>query len=209
VPALRIASGSLATGARRVDIAHTELCSLHLDPRDHALEQLVVHSLFSDGLVHYRAVRDRGEPGLRVLALHERIIPDSDGAMAWTVGDAGMRMTLARDVPERIASSLRTFVLELLARAGYGLPALANALVAVHPGGPRIIDGVRDVLELGEPQVVTSRSVLRDHGNMSSATLPHIWMRMLEDPRVAVGTLIVSLAFGPGLTVVGAVLEKR
>jgi len=209
VPALRIAAGALATGSRRTDIVHTELCSLHLDPRDHALEQLVVHSLFADGLIRYRAIHDRGEPGLRVLAAHERIAPGSEDSMSWAVGDTGMRMTLGRDVPDKIASCLREFVLELLARAGYGLQALSGALVAAHPGGPRIIEVVRAVLELSEGQVAASRAVLREHGNMSSATLPYIWMNMLEDTSVPTGTPIVSLAFGPGLTVCGAVLEKR
>jgi len=79
----------------------------------------------------------------------------------------------------------------------------------VHPGGPKIIDRVREVLELDEPQVRASRDVLHDFGNMSSATLPHIWMRLLADPAVPRGTLIPSLAFGPGLTVCGAVFEKQ
>jgi predicted naringenin-chalcone synthase len=50
--------------------------------------------------------------------------------------------------------------------------------------------------------------VLADCGNMSSATLPHIWKLLLEDPAVPPGTLIPSMAFGPGLTVCGAVLQK-
>src|SRR5262245_28100680 len=71
VPAIRLAAGAIAIGSLRVDVAHTELCSLHIDPTDHRLEQLVVHSLFGDGLVRYSMLPDRGEPGLRVRALHE------------------------------------------------------------------------------------------------------------------------------------------
>lgn len=208
VPAVRIAAGFLGD-RRRVDIVHTELCSLHLDPSDHRIEQLVVQSLFADGLIRYSMIRDDGGAGLRLCAVHEHILPDSADAMRWVVGGHGMQMTLARDVPERIAAVLRTFVLELLRRAGLDLGVLASCVFAVHPGGPRIIDGVRDVLELADAQLRTSRDVLHDHGNMSSATLPHIWMRVLADPRVARGTPVVSLAFGPGLTICGAVLEKR
>ena len=58
-------------------------------------------------------------------------------------------------------------------------------------------------------QVQASNDVLRNHGNMSSATLPHVWKAMLEDDTVRPGTLIVSLAFGPGLTISGAILRKR
>lgn len=208
LPAVRIAAGFTAIGARRVDIVHTELCSLHLDPGDHRVEQLVVQSLFADGLIRYSMLPDSG-PGLRLVTGYEVVLPDSHEAMGWRISDHGMQMTLARDVPDRIAANLRPFVLELLRRGGVELGALKRAMFAVHPGGPKIIDRVRDVLELDESQIAASRGVLHDHGNMSSATLPHIWMRLLDDPAVPPGTLIPSLAFGPGLSVCGALLEKR
>jgi predicted naringenin-chalcone synthase len=116
-------------------------------------------------------------------------------------------MTLARDVPERIAAALRGFVAELYRRGGRGAEAIAGSVFAVHPGGPRIIDRVGQVLELEDAQLATSREVLFDHGNMSSATLPHVWMRVLADPDVAPGTLVASLAFGPGLTCSGGLFE--
>ncbi len=208
IPAVRIAA-ALAADRRRVDIVHTELCSLHLDPTDHRLDQLVVQSLFADGFIRYSATQGSVQPGFRVLATRERIVPDSADAMTWIVSDHGMHMTLARDVPERIGSALRGFVLELFADGGVALARLRDAVAAVHPGGPRIIDRVRDLLELGEAQVRTSRAVLHDHGNMSSATLPHIWQRILDDPQVPPGTLVPSFAFGPGLTICGALLEKQ
>ncbi|HEY5951986.1 MAG TPA: 3-oxoacyl-[acyl-carrier-protein] synthase III C-terminal domain-containing protein [Kofleriaceae bacterium] len=208
LPAVRIAAGFSAIGARRVDIAHTELCSLHLDPSDHRVEQLVVQSLFADGLIRYSMLPDAG-PGLRLVTAYEVVLPDSESSMGWRISDHGMQMTLARDVPDRIASALRGFVLELFKRGGLQLGHLKTSVFAVHPGGPKIIDRVRDVLELDDGQVAASRGVLHDYGNMSSATLPHIWMRLLADPNVPRGTLIPSLAFGPGLTVCGALLEKQ
>jgi predicted naringenin-chalcone synthase len=209
VPAVRLAAGALATGSGRVDIVHTELCSLHLDPSDHRIEQLVVQSLFADGMIRYAMVADTGQPGLRVRALHERVLPDSAEAMGWLVANWGMQMTLARDVPDRIAGAIRGFVIELYRRAGIELDAIPRSVFAIHPGGPRIIDRVRDVLELQDPQVQASRDVLFARGNMSSATLPHIWQRVLDDRAVRRGTLVASLAFGPGLTMCGALLEKR
>ncbi|MEO6600637.1 MAG: 3-oxoacyl-[acyl-carrier-protein] synthase III C-terminal domain-containing protein [Polyangiaceae bacterium] len=217
-PAIRMAAGLLSLpaalrserAARRADIAHTELCTLHLDPSQHSPEQLVVQSLFGDGFVRYSVGSNEDESGLEVLGLSEQILSDSAHSMGWASGDFGMHMTLARDVPDRISSGLRAFVLELFAKAGLSLaPHLREAVVAVHPGGPKIIDRVRDMLELREAQVATSRAVLFDYGNMSSATLPHIWMRLLADPEVPVNTPILSLAFGPGLTVCGGIFKKR
>jgi predicted naringenin-chalcone synthase len=211
MPAVRIAAGYLAsaTAPHRIDLVHTELCSLHLDPSDHRIEQLVVQSLFADGLIHYSMVGDDDRPGLRLRAVHEHVIPDSAGSMGWMAGDFGMQMSLDRDVPARVAAALRPFVAELFRRGGLEADRSRDCVFAVHPGGPRIIDGVRDVLELDEAQVQASRDVLFDHGNMSSATLPHIWMRLLDDITVPRGALIPSLAFGPGLTISGGLFEKQ
>jgi predicted naringenin-chalcone synthase len=215
LPAVRMAAGCFATatpsaprGAGRVDIVHTEFCSLHLGSSAPSVEQFVVQSLFADGKIRYSMrVTDEG-PGLRLLATHERLLPDSAGSMTWQVGDAGMQMTLSADVPARVAGALRGFVAELCALAGRDVACLRGAAAAVHPGGPKIIDGARDALELDEAQVRASREVLRARGNMSSATLPHIWQRVLDDPGVAPGALVLSLAFGPGLTICGALFEK-
>jgi predicted naringenin-chalcone synthase len=219
LPAILIAAGQLGVSARlrpknsepRVDVVHTELCTLHLDPSDHSAEQCVVQSLFADGFVRY-SLSETGaaKGGLEVLAVSEQILPDSADSMAWAVGDFGMHMTLARDVPERISGALRPFVSELFAKAELEVAeALRHAVVAVHPGGPKIIDRVREVLELTPPQVQASRDILFEYGNMSSATLPHVWQRLLLDETVQPGALILSLAFGPGLTVCGSLFRKH
>jgi predicted naringenin-chalcone synthase len=79
---------------------------------------------------------------------------------------------------------------------------------AVHPGGPRIVDKVEEWMKLEPQQLRASREILFERGNMSSATLPHIWDRILRDEAVVPGTLVASLAFGPGLTIYGAVMRK-
>ena len=197
-----------------MDIVHTELCSLHFDPANHSLEQIVVQSLFADGFIRYSVTDDtsgvpRG-PCLRVLALNEAILPESAESMGWIVSDDQIAMTLSRDVPGRIGAALHGFVLDLFARAGLDAHVeLPSTVFAVHPGGPKIIDTVQSRLELSDLQLQTSRGVLFDYGNMSSATLPHVWMRIVDDPLVATGSLVVSLAFGPGLTVCGSIFRKH
>jgi predicted naringenin-chalcone synthase len=218
-PALRIAGGlALADGAvgagdpRRVDVVHTEMCSLHFDPRVHEAEQLVVQSLFADGFIRYvvcdASTYDGRSPALTLLAQAEIVVPDSSESMTWICSDGGMRMTLARDVPERLAERVAGFVKRLWTNAGLDEGERARALYAVHPGGPRILDRVRDVLGLEEKHIEASRRVLREHGNMSSATVPHIWMDLARSADVEPGRPIVSLAFGPGLTLCGSVMRK-
>lgn len=232
IPALRMARGFTYArgddgddrdrGGGHADVVHTELCTLHFDPLKHSPEQLVVQSLFADGYIRYRVCGDRAEaarlcateqgaPGafFGVLGLREEIVPASRHAMTWQIGPTGFAMTLAREVPALIAGPLEGFLARLFAGAGLSYDAeRARAVFAVHPGGPRIIETVRELLGLAAWQVRWSEEVLHDHGNMSSATLPHIWDAVARDEAVDPGTLVVSLAFGPGLTICGALLRK-
>jgi predicted naringenin-chalcone synthase len=215
LPAVRIASGLLATSAsasHRADIVHTEVCTLHMHPADHSPEQLVVQGLFADGHIRYSVVRAEHAPkghSLGVLAAREETLAESGDAMTWAVSDHGMRMTLSRDVPDRIARAARDVVGALYDDAGLASPdERARTIFAIHPGGPKVIDVMQRALELTDAQVSESRAVLLRYGNMSSATLPHIWMRLLGASDVPVATPIVSLAFGPGLTVAAALMVK-
>ena len=217
-PAIRMAAGHFGIPAtlcsssaeRRVDIVHTELCTLHLDPSDHSAEQCVVQSLFADGFMRYSLRETADGHGLELLALSEQILPDSADSMGWSVGDFGMHMKLTRDVPDRIAGALRAFVTALFEKSSLNLAEeLRRSVVAIHPGGPKIIDRVGEVLELDPAQVQASRDVLFDYGNMSSATLPHVWHRVASDENVRPGTTILSLAFGPGLSVCGGLFRKH
>lgn len=215
LPALRIARGFAAVAdwprgtAPRVDVIHTEICSLHLDPSLHTVEQMVVQSLFADGFIRYSVAAEQPARGYEILALNESLVPGTEDAMCWTASEYGMRMTLSRDVPQLLGGGLRQAVTDLYRIAGLSMQhEHGKSLVAVHPGGPKVIDQVRDLLELREPQVAHSRGILRDYGNMSSATLPHVWQRMGDDDQVAAGTIVLNLAFGPGLTIAGGLFRK-
>ena len=82
-------------------------------------------------------------------------------------------------------------------------------MFAIHPGGPKIVEHIQHELALRDEQVPPSaKRVFQENGNMSSATVPHILKGILEEKSIAAGTRIVSLGFGPGLTVTGLVLEK-
>ncbi|MGK5085048.1 3-oxoacyl-[acyl-carrier-protein] synthase III C-terminal domain-containing protein [Bdellovibrionota bacterium FG-1] len=210
IPAVRIARG-LTKQSERVDIVHTEVCSLHLDVSDHSPEQLVVQSLFADGFVKYSLETGSSEYcGLEVIAIADEILPDSESDMTWTPSEAGMRMTLSREVPEKVMKGLSDFLLRLFKISGLDyMNARHSAVFAIHPGGPKIIDAAQRLLKLEDTQVAASRKILFEYGNMSSATLPHIWNEILQDKAIREGTLVVSLAFGPGLTIYGCLLKKR
>ncbi len=78
----------------------------------------------------------------------------------------------------------------------------------MHPGGPRILDVVRDRLGLDELDLAASRDVLRAHGNCSSATVLVV-LDELRRRAHAAGEHVVALAFGPGLTMYAVLLRRQ
>jgi predicted naringenin-chalcone synthase len=213
-PALRMASGFLSNkdilGQKKsVDLVHTELCSLHMDPQDPSLEQMVIQSLFADGAIAYSMTSEKPTQGYKLKSLYEELVPGTEDAMEWMVSDWGMKMTLSKDVPTMVGQKIFDFTQRWLESRNESFEELLEkAIFAVHPGGPKIIDQVAKQLSLRDDQVSGSRALLKDRGNMSSATLPHLWERILLDDTVLSGTPILSFAFGPGLTICGSLMEK-
>jgi predicted naringenin-chalcone synthase len=111
-------------------------------------------------------------------------------------------MHLSGEVPGRIAQALAA---ERVRNDDAGLLRGARPsdydVWAVHAGGRSILDAVETGFELA-PQVLDwSRGVLRDFGNMSSATLMFVLKRILAAARPAASNAGngFAVAFGPGL----------
>ncbi|VHN99472.1 3-oxoacyl-[acyl-carrier-protein] synthase III C-terminal domain-containing protein [Candidatus Rhabdochlamydia sp. T3358] len=209
IPALRLAQGSLQTESC-IDIVHTEICSLHTNPSLHELNQLVSQSLFADGFIKYRAQAHCSSEHFQLYILHEELVSNSFNAMHWKMENWGFALSLSQEIPALIAQSIYPYLVRMSQKSGFTIEyILQNAIFAIHPGGPKIVQSIQAVLGLSFAQVAHSKLILQQFGNMSSATLPHVWKEILEDPKVVSGSLIISLAFGPGLTICGSIMEKR
>jgi predicted naringenin-chalcone synthase len=113
-------------------------------------------------------------------------------------------MGLSPRVPDVLSIHVGGMVDDLLGRNG-----LARADVggwAVHPGGPRILDVVERQLALADGSLDGSREVLAEHGNCSSPTVLMVLDQIRRSPEPPENDL--ALAFGPGLTLYGALLRR-
>jgi predicted naringenin-chalcone synthase len=219
-PAIRTAR-SLISGSKnngRADVVHTELLSAHLNLTEFSVANTMICSLFADGFIGYSLYEEESfmnddsieeKKGLRILASHEVIIPDSLDDMSWEIGEYNFLMTLSKRVPVFIRKNIKSFLTTLCSKVDIDLDEEKSKMhFAIHPGGPKIIDYVVDAVGISKDQARWSYEILRRYGNMSSATVPHIFNEIVNDSSIASGTKIVAMAFGPGLTATGLLLEK-
>lgn len=206
LPALRVATALAHTRPDAVVlVACVELCSLHVrassDP-----QQIVAASVFADGAAAAVVTADpaigRGG-GWEIERFGTALTDEGETDMVWTIGDNGFEMILSAEVPRIIGREIRGAVGRFL---GDGEPPAAWA---VHPGGRSVLDRVEAGLELEPEALAASRAVLRQFGNMSSATILFILASLLRDDALADGTRVAGLAFGPGLTVESALMTRR
>lgn len=200
VNALRLAHHFVRSEpSARVLVVNLELCTLHLqDTAD--VEKLLSMLLFGDGCA--AALVTAEATGVALEDFRSAAIADSAEAITWAIGDTGFDMHLSGEVPTRIA---RALAIEHGRNDGAGMLRGTRPndydIWAVHAGGRAILDAVESGFELAEGTLGWSRGILRDFGNMSSATLMFVLQRILaaRGHAVAAGSRGFGVAFGPGL----------
>jgi predicted naringenin-chalcone synthase len=184
--------------ASRVMVVNLELCSLHLQEDFQDVPKMLSFLLFADGAA---AALVTAEPtGIALGAFQAAVIPRSHELITWHIGDSGFEMHLSGQVPGRIRRWLPDHGAQLL-------PPEPPVLWAVHAGGRSILDAVQQGLHLPPDALRHSRSVLRDYGNMSSATLMFVLSKILSDPDGSGSGM--AMAFGPGLSVETFAFARR
>lgn len=195
----------LARAARMADAADgaqvlfltVDLCSLCLRINDPSPAMFVSSALFGDGaagvLLHNTRGGARGGP--RILATGEWCWRDTENIMGWDIKDDGFGVVLSPDLPAFMGEQLAPALQGFLDRNGFRLSDFKGYLF--HPGGRKLLETMERVLGLTRRQLEHSWDVLRDFGNMSSATALFVLDRALKAG--ARGPHLLA-AFGPGFS---------
>ncbi|MCC6453859.1 MAG: type III polyketide synthase [Caldilineaceae bacterium] len=191
-------------------VVSVELCSLHSQPEP-LRDQLVGASFFADGASACLVGTPNALPGdyFTLLDFHTSMKPDTESEMVWQIGNYGFALRLSPRIPEHLADAAPATLATLF-------PDSAPDFWAIHPGGSAIIDRLAKSFGLDESQVAASRAVLRDYGNLSSATILFVLAELrrsllaerqpapdLTTDRATRGDNLsgVAMAFGPGLVI--------
>ena len=189
-------------------IVCVEICSIHFQ-KSMSLDNVIANSIFADGagavIVQAKAKTPKN---LILEAFHCDLIPQANEAMTWHIADSGFDIVLSSYVPDVIQSGIAAFTDRLLTQQGFTLSNID--FYAIHPGGIKILEACEKALNITKEQNQYSYQVLKNYGNMSSATvlfvLRAIWDTLSNEQH---NKSIFSCAFGPGLTLESMLLRTH
>ncbi|MFJ9637598.1 type III polyketide synthase [Streptomyces sp. NPDC101178] len=174
-----------------------ELCSLTFQRQDVTPANLVATALFGDGAAAVVALGGRrATAGPEIVATRSRMYPETEHVMGWSVGSTGFSVVLDPAVPDVVRRYLADDVREFLAE--HGLKPKDIAHWVCHPGGPKVLETVTEVLALPDGALDVTWRSLADVGNLSSASVLHVLRDTIEHRRPEPGTPGLLLAMGPG-----------
>lgn len=215
--ALRTASALTQTGMKGVLLCCEVNSAIYI--REDSIRTGIVNSLFGDGAAAFVLApssfvapdRFAGRVQPRVVGelrgFSSFTIPEQWSAMRfdWHAEQGKWSFGLSKHIPFVISENLSRPVAALLEPVGL-TPSDIDHWV-IHTGGAAVIEGAKKSLGLTEFDVRHTRSVLRDHGNISSGSFMVSYSRLVNEGVVEHGDSGVLIAMGPGATLEAALVQ--
>lgn len=186
----------------RALLISVELCSLTMQFDDRSKRNLVALSLFGDGaaavLVEGDAVATPTPRSSRIIDTRSTLFPDSFDLMGWDVVDRGFRVVFGTRIPSIVTHQYQQLAGDFLALHQLSADDIAHHIY--HPGGAKVLRAYEKALQLGPTRLDHSRAVLREYGNMSSATVFFVLERFVQHATIQPGDKGLLCVFGPGFS---------
>lgn len=192
----------------RALLVTVELCTLTMQFNDRSKRNLVALSLFADGAAAVLVEGDqvRGAAGgPRIVDTRSTLFPDSLDLMGWDVVDDGFRVIFGTRIPSIVTQQYRGLASEFLALHQLTPDDITHHIY--HPGGAKVLRSYEQALNLAPSALDHSHAVLRDYGNMSSATVFFVLERFLQERAIRSGDKGLLCVFGPGFSAELALIE--
>ncbi|MFL6559840.1 MAG: type III polyketide synthase, partial [Bacillus sp. (in: firmicutes)] len=195
----------LAYPKAKVLVLSVELCSLTFQRNDLSKSNLIGTTLFADGAACALVCGDalnlsdfrKKHSSPSILATQSTLMPNSLDVMGWDIKNSGLYVVFSRDIPHIIEEWLKPNVSGFLAEQQIDLRQIDYFIA--HPGGKKVIDAYVKSLAIPPSMTEVSLEVLKQFGNMSSATIFYVLNRYMEMD-IPQGALGLGTALGPGFS---------
>ncbi len=204
IPNFQVAAGLLSGLADGVVISiSVEICSATFQ-MGNDLSLLVSNALFGDGAA--AAVLWKRPAGLELVASSSYYAPESREAIRYVHKNGELYNQLSMQLPNLVKDAVAEVVDDLITPLKLRTGDIAHW--AIHTGGEKILNAVRDKLGLEEAQLKASRNILEHYGNISSPTVLYVLNEIMGNGLQA-GELCMMVAFGAGLSAHALLLQKK
>ncbi|HYL11347.1 MAG TPA: 3-oxoacyl-[acyl-carrier-protein] synthase III C-terminal domain-containing protein [Candidatus Acidoferrales bacterium] len=178
-------------------VVAVELPSLTFQRKDISQANLISAILFGDGAAA-AVLTNRPSSGPRILDAESFTLPGSIDALGFDLRDSGFHIVLSKDVPQLLREKIKGLVEDFLGRNH--LTPREMAAYLLHPGGQKLLTCIEEELDLQRSETEFSWDVLRDYGNISSATILFILQEWLTKRKMNAGDYGLMAGFGPGFS---------
>jgi predicted naringenin-chalcone synthase len=189
----------------KVLVVGVEICTIHFQTEKKE-DFLISNAIFADG-ASACIVQAKPKKGanLRNDLFHCDLISEGENDMAWHIRDFGFEMKLSSYIPKLLNGKIGALIDSLLKNLPKGTDI---DRYAVHPGGRKILDNIKESLDIDAIKLNESYSTLKNYGNMSSVTIFFVLKEILKNPNTKESEKILCMAFGPGLTLESGLLTS-
>jgi predicted naringenin-chalcone synthase len=200
---LKLASALCAADpSAQVLLVSVELCTLHFQSET-KIDFLTSNLLFADGAAAVLISGTKNNASWELHSSYSRLYLEAEKSMGWELSSQGFLMTLSQDIPELIENNIADFL--GFARKKAQIDDQSDIKYLIHPGGRKILEATEKALGLKAKQgCVDSYEVLKQYGNMSSATLLFILEKTIQSTE----EYLLMAGFGPGISMESMTLKK-
>ncbi len=204
IPNLQVAEMLLSGEDEGVVVSvSTEICSATFQMTDD-LSLIVSNAIFADGAA--ASVLWKRPEGLELVASAGHYAPECRDDIRYIHKHGQLYNRISSRLPHLARKAAAHAVRDVLEPLSLRIEDIRHW--ALHPGGEKIINAVKNELNLSEEQLRPTRSAFAHYGNMSS---PTVWFVVCEilAAGIAPGEWCIMLAFGAGLSAHAYLLRKK
>ncbi|MET3877596.1 type III polyketide synthase [Chitinophaga sp. OAE865] len=164
---------------------------------DFSMANIVSAAIFGDGAACAILSSYEQDNGPEILAEEMYHFFDAEYLMGFHLSNSGLKMVLDIEVPEKIEAHFGDIVHPFLAKNNLTIADIDHLIF--HPGGKKIINLVEELFRSMGKKLDDTKEILRQYGNMSSATVLYVLERFMEQS-LPKGDKGLMLSFGPGFS---------
>jgi alkylresorcinol/alkylpyrone synthase len=164
---------------------------------DYSMVNIVSAAIFGDGCACTVLSSYTEEQGPEIIDDAMYHFYNAEHMMGFELKNSGLQMVLDKEVPEKIAAHFPNIIYPFLEQNGLTIEDVDHLIF--HPGGKKIVQTIEELFGSLGKNIDITKAVLKEYGNMSSATVLYVLERFIEQG-VKKGDIGLMLSFGPGFT---------